>query len=453
VTHPPRLTLRLDQLLVPVALGTAVLLGAVAGNLGQALWGAVALCALSAAMVAFWLPRGSLCAAAILPLVTYGLPSVFMLPVSTALATGAIASGWGTTGSPGRRAAALALCLGGVTLCFGVALAPTEAGRGGMIAAVVHATLIGAGAAIVGLTERHVAAVAGAAGVACAWALLKTPEITVDRTIAVLGQNANGLGFLCALGLVALMALLRIRARWWTMPLLGLGVVEALGIVASGSRGAVVAAGAGVIVLLLPRWARSSAPRAVLTLSVAGGLVAVLNRPALAWFLDLTGRAAAGAAGNVEARESSLRFALERGMEDPLTGVGLGNLASASLSSAESRLGQRAHNVFAGIFAEAGIFALVALASLCAVALYQSRRHSPHVGLPLAVTVCVGGLSLEWWGSSGTGPLAVLVLAWAAAGCAGVARTPGSTAQGPVSRDSDRTVRRSATSARRSARL
>jgi len=409
--------LRADRVVVHLAVATAAALGAAVSGLDSALWVSGAVAAAAVIMLGFRFPRASLCVAAVLPLLAYGLTPLLTMPLSAALATGAIAGRWSAATSAGRRAAALVLFLGGATLVFGVALAPTEAGLGGTRTAVLHATLVGIGAAMVRLTERQVALVTGTTGLAGAAALLTTPEISLDRTVAVLGQNANGLGFLSAVGLVALMGLVRGGARWWTALLVGLILVLAMGVLASASRGAVVAASAGVVVLVLPRWARSTAPRALVALSLATLFLAVLSRPALALFIHVTGRPVVGEAGSLDTRQSLMTFALERALDNPLTGVGLGNIGTVSLSSAENRIGQRSHNVFVGIFAEAGVFALTALLLLCGLALYQSRRHSPLVGLPLAITVSVGGLALEWWGASGTGLVAVFVLAWAAGGC------------------------------------
>lgn len=277
--------------------------------------------------------------------------------------------------------------------------------------AIVYAAAIGACAAVVRAKISMLLAITIAVGSLASYLTLTTPQLRTDRTFSVLGQNANGLGMLAAMGAVAALIAIKRRSFWLRVVGLAIGWLCVEGIVSSGSRGALLAAIAGAAALLGHRLISGSPTR--MTISVAALIAGVyfIATPAFSYLLKAAGRSSVGSQDNVHERTSALTFALRQGLAHPFFGVGLNRLPGVSFEkNPNAGLGLSAHNVFAGVFAECGITAALALIAISVLALLRSRRHASDGLLPLVITVLVNGLTLAWWGTALPGVMAALIL-------------------------------------------
>lgn len=325
----------------------------------------------------------------------------------------AIVRMWSEASRRAKVAGFIIVAFGAVTVSLGVLFAQVHQERTQLAISVLYATGIGFAAAISNMRPGLVLALLSTLG---AWAALSagnTPALQTDRTVAVLGENANGIGMIAALGFVAaLMGSIYIRGmqRWLYL----VGVVTCLwGVYVSASRGAILICFAGVTVFLIGRWLRGPLVKSVFVSIVAGVALVFLAQQLIGWFANITGRTALGADANFTDRSATLSYAVQQGLDHPVFGVGLGQLAAFSEGDSNSHLGQRAHNVYAGVFAELGVPALILMLILCGLAVYQARRYSTGA-LALVFSVLVAGISLEWWGAGRTGAIAMFILGWAA---------------------------------------
>jgi O-antigen ligase len=319
---------------------------------------------------------------------------------------------WPGAPRAGHWAALLIAAFGALTIGFGLLLATAVPDRLSLIIAVGYSTVLGVAAALTRMSTAWLMAVIAALGVWISMAAWQTPELAVDRTLALLGENANGVGMFAGVGVVSALVMLKQRSIPVRLLALGATVTCLLGVYVSGSRGAAVVCFVGVAVLLFGRLLRGRTVGGASRAAVVLLAVALLSYELVGWFGDVTGRVARGADVNLTARSESLSYALHVGSEHPLFGVGLTRLGEVSRLDLTSGAGLRAHNAYAGVFAELGAVGLVPLLLLCALAVVRSRQRSSE-GLALVAAVLSAGISLEWWGDGGTGPLAMLVLGWA----------------------------------------
>jgi O-antigen ligase len=307
--------------------------------------------------------------------------------------------------------------LGITTVVFGVGFAEKTASTFSITLAVVSATAIGVTAAVLKPRERWVAGLVAVLGGATSLFAVSTRAFSDSRSAAVLGENANGIGFVAALGLVAGLTLIR-RPHVMTSFLGGVAVVMcSVALFVSGSRSALVAAISGAVALTCHRLFRThqSGARSLALLGVLALVVILVAGPLTRGFLRAVGRDEVLAQVNLADRGAALDYAVRAGLASPITGVGLGRLAEESGQDPVSGPGLSAHNVFAGLFAEAGVAPFVALVGLSLVALLRACRYSPRTLLPLVVSTLSGGIAFGWWGASRLGPLALLILGAVAA--------------------------------------
>jgi hypothetical protein len=366
-------------------------------------------------LLGVWRPWTAVVIAGAAPLTAPLIGFSMLTPTLLAVLLLVIALRWRKADPNGRSGALLITLAGFVSLLVGVGFAdipstPTL----GIAEAILYACVLGVAAAIVRPDPRVIALTVAAAGTCISLLALATPALQTARETVVLGQNANGVGHLAALGLVAGLTAL---PRWRTpggVAGLAMAVACAGGLLRSGSRGALLVAVGGVAVFLMHRLIARRPATAIATLAGVTGVLYLVTEPLLNVFVEIVGRTGSQAELNTESRTAALFYALDQGMSHPILGVGLGGLADASLSDPGSGLGLRAHNVFAGAFAETGVITLIALVAAVGMAFLRARAHSARVMLPTVTAVAISGLSLEWWGASGTGPLALLVLGSAA---------------------------------------
>jgi len=168
-----------------------------------------------------------------------------------------------------------------------------------------------------------------------------------------------------------------IRSQRWRAVLVACAVVLAIGLLGTGSRGGLVAAGvAGVGALLVARGKRLSMLAMFVTVVLIGGLwVTATSSSTLNRVQEF---------GTGTGRVDLWTIALRMGDAQPLTGVGLGGFTEASgkylrrpgrLQSGQ--LGAQlvlqqpheAHNTYLQMFAETGIVGVTLLAAVLAAAL------------------------------------------------------------------------------------
>lgn len=189
------------------------------------------------------------------------------------------------------------------------------------------------------------------------WALHPDAQLAAWRAIRIEGivGNPNPFGFYMALGIVLCAALLRdasataaVRMSIWAC-----AAIFALGILGSGSRGAVITASAGMAVLFPP-----STPRRIgLYLALLGSLV-------LAYFASNWQNAIAHSDGT---RAQALMFSLDGIAQRPLTGWGI-----ESFMRIPGHTGINSpHNMLADLALSSGLITLIAF--LVALALLSYR--------------------------------------------------------------------------------
>lgn len=389
----------------------AALLGAAASNF-FAVSQLLVLGALGAPLLAgvyAWPPLGLLCGVTF-PLVGNALGNSLVIPGGLVLVgLGALRS-WPDSSLRSRRAAGLILMLGSLTVLIGIVLAENAGPTQGQGLAVLYATAVGMAAAL-GTPGFAVIGV-------CLWSLALpmaviaygSSALRIDRTTAVLGENANGVGVASALGFVAAVVLMRAAPPLLRMLAFPVALVCCTGVLVSGSRGALAVVLAGsVTVLVWPRSVRASGRR-IVGLVVTAGVALFYAEPLFDRFLTFAGRSVLVGASPLDSRVSLLPFAFEQGVAHPLLGVGLAQLGNVGATVSGYRGDQRAHNVYIGAFAETGIIIAVLLIIVSALALRRAWACARVTGLPLAVAAVTVGMSLEWWGSGVIGPAVMLVL-------------------------------------------
>ena len=216
------------------------------------------------------------------------------------------------------------------------------------------------------------------------WALHPDASLAAWRAIRIEGivGNANPFGFYMALGIVLCAALLRdpSASRALRATLGACAAIFALGILGSGSRGAIIAASAGMTVLFPP-----SSPRRI------GLYVAVLGSLLLAYLASDWQVANAHSDGS---RTQALMFSLDAISQRPLTGWGI-----ESFMRIPGHTGINSpHNMLADLALSSGIITLVAFLLALGLVTYRLvllRTLLSRTLLSLLVATFVAG-TLEY---------------------------------------------------------
>lgn len=317
---------------------------------------------------------------------------------------------WFSSDGGGRLSALLMAGTGGVSLLTGYWLAEFGASPG-VAFAVGYSMLLG-GVAVMARAVHAVLRAIAALGVVATFAAIRATGTGISRSVVtVFDQNINGVGHACGYGLVAAVILLwsarRISVRLVWICASG---VSGSGILVTGSRGALLVAVIGLASLAAHRMIVAFPIRAFLTAALGGGLFVVFSAPLQALFLRLSGRIRSSTGENLSDRRSALWYAIDQGMSHPFRGIGMGQVAQVSRMDLDSGLGLNAHNAFASVFAESGVFALAGLLLICGFALVRARAHAPSLLMPLVFAVMASGVSITWWGANGGSALAMVIL-------------------------------------------
>lgn len=230
------------------------------------------------------------------------------------------------------------------------------------------------------------------------------------------GLNPNYLGAMLVLPLVAAAGLTRrTRRPLWLVP----AAVCLAGIIATESRGGLLATAAGVAVVLV-----DGRPRKVQALIVAAVAVACTVLPGgtdTAEHVAAGGRPAVELSSNTEVREQAARFAAEVAAGHPLQGIGYGMFPPYAERSERLGLYIATHNDYLRLAAEAGILTLAVFLVLLWRGM-RGRRHGDLAVLRAVVVAYAAGLFFA-------NQLANLVISmpfWLSLGCL-LAAPPGRT--------------------------
>lgn len=402
---------RWSLIVIATGWGVAAVLGAAASNF-FALSELLVLVTLGAPLVAAvyaWPPLGLLCGVTF-PLLSNALGNSLVVPGGLLLVGVSALSSWRDSSQQSRRAAGLILLLGSLTVLIGIVLAQYAGSTQGRGLAVLSATAVGMGAALGTQSLAFIGVCVWCAAVPMAIVAYGSSDLQIDRTTAVLGENANGVGVVAALGCVAAFTLARAAPPYLRVLAIPVTLVCVAGVLVSGSRGALAVLLAGGITALV--WTRSARVRGrrIAGLVAMAGVALLYAEPLFDRFLVFAGRSVLVGTDPLDSRLSLLPFAIEQGVNNPLLGVGIGQLGTVGASVAGYRVDQRAHNVYLGAFAETGILIAVLLVLVSTLALHRSWALAKVAGLPLAVAAVTVGMSLEWWGSGVVGPVVMLII-------------------------------------------
>lgn len=395
-------------LLAVLATGTVV--GHAAGATGNVGLAGSAAALASVLVLAISSPAFGLWVAVAVPAIELMVPVTAWRLAGIVVLAAVITASYGTAHVRARRISVCWLALTAWIMMDALLFCPHSSVTGQLLLGTLYCGLVGMAATLTSISMTHVRSVLVGWGLAASWVAVTTQGLIQNRTEVLLGENANGIGLLAALGTVAALASLRTGRLGflWAIP----SAVCVAGIAASGSRGALLAAVGGVLVAFLVPLLRTSRVRAALVALAALATMVLVVQPLVDWFTTFTGRGAASFE-NIGSREEALALAIQTGLTHPLTGIGIGQLADFSLSASDDRLGLRAHNEFAGMFAETGLFGLVLLGAIFLLAVKQALRSHRARDLMVVTALLFASVALEWWATPRLGVLAVLILATA----------------------------------------
>ncbi len=228
---------------------------------------------------------------------------------------------------------------------------------------------------------------------------LTAPSFDIGRATGTF-SNPNYLGSYVAIMVVATLALfVRARSRSVRVSLAIVAVLLSLAVATSLSRGALIAAVAGLAVLAVYRW------RLLGLVILAGGLmVAVLAYPAFVqWRLEsLTGsalpQAYAAMSQSDDGRLVGVLAAPLLFLSAPLFGIGFGHFVPMSVLVGDVNAPINAHNWYLTVLAEQGVVGVV-LWILLGFAIVRALRRRPQaaaaVGFPVLTALAVASMFLE----------------------------------------------------------
>lgn len=227
-------------------------------------------------------------------------------------------------------------------------------------------------------------------------------------------SNANYAGMMSAIGISVGLYLLRVSSRH-RVPVLASMAVMAAAMLMSGSRGALLALGTGLLILLLSRAGR----KVIIPLGVLAGasvIFALLLDPKafdpLEKFFFRDSASPDITSGRLEIYEGMLRLF----QQSPFTGTGYRSVEALSPSNS----GLAGHNIYLTVLTETGVFGAFFFAGLIISVLAASRLG--NTGRPLlivTVTVAAAELtesSIYGWGGPTALTAWLLILAFAANG-------------------------------------
>lgn len=227
-------------------------------------------------------------------------------------------------------------------------------------------------------------------------------------------SNANYAGMMSAIGIAVGIYLLRVSRRGKLAVVISMAVL-AVGMLMSGSRGALVALGTGIVVLMLSRSGRKVVV-ALVSLAGAGVIFAALIYPQFFDALDKFFLRDAASADITSGRLDIYAAMLRLFQLSPFTGTGFRTVEVLSPASS----GLAGHNIYLTVLTETGLFG--AFFFVCLAIAVVSASGAGKAGRPLllvVVTVAAAELtesSIYGWG----GPTAIsawlLILAFAANG-------------------------------------
>lgn len=354
-------------------------------------------------------PRAALWVGMLLPLAQTVYSPPLLRLVILAVMIGGLALGWPKT-LP-RQRAVVVLVNAGVTftLVIGWVLAVSPTLAQGVVVNLIFSSVLASLAVVFGLSATEWCAYLMLWGaIVSRWLVWSDVVVSGRSGDLYAGENANGLGTFAALGFVSAMALIATRGTRRMLRITALAVMPlcGLGLVASGSRGALLVVTVGAVSLV---WAMAEARSRPLIL--ASGLALAMfvtagSSGALDWFVQQSGRQIG--AGSLLGREAVLRQAIRIGMENPLSGVGFGGLEHRGLGAFA---GLSAHNVYLGLFAATGLVPTLMLAVLAVAAVRRSLTYSGHQLFPLVFSLLAAGASLDWIPAAKLGAFALGILA------------------------------------------
>jgi hypothetical protein len=229
--------------------------------------------------------------------------------------------------------------------------------------------------------------------------------------LAALGFNPNYLGGLLALSCVAAVGLVYLTRRpGWLVT----AAACLIAIAQTQSRGAFLAAAAGVAVVLIQ--GRPLRPRALVV--IAGAALALYGGLDRLERLVAGGRPPAELAHDTAVRSHAAEFAVQVAARQPIRGIGLGRFPSCAAADPRFGIYMATHNDYLRLAAEVGGIALTGFLAL--LWLGTRRRRAGDLAVLRAITVAYAvGLFFA-------NPLANLVASmpfWLSLGCLLAART------------------------------
>jgi len=260
----------------------------------------------------------------------------------------------------------------------------------------------------------------GALAVSCfvlaALQVLGITSTTYQGRVTSLGVNPNTIAGVLSIGLLALVGLaygqknidIKVRRLAW----LSFGVLVAA-IIATGSRGAIIALMVGLVAFLLR--GRSLATK------LKAGLIVLVSISSLVWAsyqIEYVRERweRTFAEGDVAGREHIFREAWSLFEEKPLFGWGpIGCWYELSARLGDPKWSKDPHNLYLWILVETGLLGAIPFFSglwLCVHAAWRTR-HGIHGILPLMMIFCLLVINLK--GTWLTGKLFWIVLAYALA--------------------------------------
>jgi hypothetical protein len=357
-------------------------------------------------------PRTALWAGLLFPVVqAFYSPPLLRLVVLAVMLAG-LAMGW-RHASPRQRDVVVLLASGiALTVVIGWPLAVEPELAQGVVMNLIYSAVLASLAVVFWMSGFEWCAYLMALGVwVSRWLMTHNVVVTGRAGDLYMGENANGLGVIAAFGMVAAVTLAfggsqRLPLRFVAALA---ALVCALGVVASGSRGAFITGASGLAAFAFIALRGRSIFRAMgALLLLVIGLASGAGR-GLEWYLERSGRDISAGA-SLEGRKEVLRQGLQVGLDNLLSGIGFGGLERVAI-------GISAHNTYVGLFAATGVVPALLLLLATVSAIRRSTQSRERHVLPLLIAVLVSGISLDWIPTARLGPIAFGLLA-----CAGSIR-------------------------------
>lgn len=281
-----------------------------------------------------------------------------------------------------------------------------------LITAVITTGLVGLSVMHLDFSSRELTRCLAAVGALISWAGAGAEALATSRGSAVLGLNANGIGLIAAFGLTAALTNVLRDDRRWLFLYVPCALACTYGLLAARSRGSWLLVGIALVAFFLYRYISKGGIAGLAGLLVFGGIVAYAAPKIFDYLSVATGRFQAGADQNIGVRQDALLFSLQEGWRHPFAGVGLNAMDIVAIDAGTEFGGLRAHNLYAGVFGETGLFTLLALLILCLEAVRRSRVHD-RASFALVCLALASGVTVLWWPSTLMASIELLVLGWA----------------------------------------